>query len=52
MEVHTKRTAKLLVVAAADAAAVLAGTAGARTDRTTAGTLNIYGSGPGDDVQA
>src|SRR3954454_21613126 len=51
MEVHTKRTAKLLVVAAAVAAAVLAGTAGARTDRTTAGTLNIYGYGPGDDIQ-
>jgi multiple sugar transport system substrate-binding protein len=51
MEVHTKRTAKLLVVAAAIAAAALAGTAGARTDRTAAGTLNIYGYGPGDDVQ-
>jgi multiple sugar transport system substrate-binding protein len=28
-----------------------ASTAGARTDRSAAGTLNIYGYGPGDDVQ-
>src|SRR4051794_17134456 len=31
--------------------AVLAGSASAAKDRATAGTLNIYGYGPGDDVQ-
>jgi multiple sugar transport system substrate-binding protein len=50
MEGRKKRVAILLVVAAAFAA-VIAGTAGARTDVRAAGTLNIYGYGPGDDVQ-
>jgi multiple sugar transport system substrate-binding protein len=50
MEGRKKRYAILLVVAAAFAA-VIAGTAGARTDMRTAGTLDIYGYGPGDDVQ-
>jgi multiple sugar transport system substrate-binding protein len=50
MEGRKKRYAILLVVAAAFAA-VIAGTAGARTDTRTAGTLDIYGYGPGDDVQ-
>jgi multiple sugar transport system substrate-binding protein len=50
MEGRNKRWAVLLVVAAAFAA-VVAGTAGARVDTKSAGTLNIYGYGPGDDVQ-
>jgi multiple sugar transport system substrate-binding protein len=50
MEGRRKRVAILLVVAAAFAA-VIAGTAGARVDAKSAGTLNIYGYGPGDDVQ-
>jgi multiple sugar transport system substrate-binding protein len=50
MEGRKKRWAILLVVAAA-LAAVIAGTAGARTDVRAAGTLDIYGYGPGDDVQ-
>jgi len=50
MEGRRKRLAVLLVVAAAFAA-VIAGTAGARTDGSKAGTLDIYGYGPGDDVQ-
>jgi multiple sugar transport system substrate-binding protein len=50
MEGRRKRLAVLLVVAAAFAA-VIAGTAGAKTDRAAAGTLDIYGYGPGDDVQ-
>jgi len=50
MEGRKKRIAVLLVVAAA-LAAVIAGTAGARTDTHKAGTLDIYGYGPGDDVQ-
>jgi len=50
MEGRTKRIAVLLVVAAAFAA-VIAGTAGARTDAPKANTLDIYGYGPGDDVQ-
>jgi multiple sugar transport system substrate-binding protein len=50
MEGRKKRLAVLLVVAAA-IAAVIAGTAGAKTDGAAAGTLNIYGYGPGDDVQ-
>lgn len=50
MEGRKKRIAVLLVVAAA-LAAVIAGTAGARTEASKAGTLDIYGYGPGDDVQ-
>jgi multiple sugar transport system substrate-binding protein len=50
MEGRNKRWAILLVVMAAFAA-VIAGTAGARVDAKSAGTLNIYGYGPGDDVQ-
>ena len=50
MEGRKKRYAILLVVAAVFAA-VIAGTAGARTDVRASGTLNIYGYGPGDDVQ-
>jgi len=50
MEGRKKRIAILLVVAAAFAA-VIAGTAGARVDTKSAGTLDIYGYGPGDDVQ-
>jgi len=50
MEGRKKRYAILLVVAAAFAA-VIAGTAGARVDTKSAGTLDIYGYGPGDDVQ-
>jgi multiple sugar transport system substrate-binding protein len=50
MEGRKKRIAILLTVAAAFAA-VVAGTAGARVDTKSAGTLDIYGYGPGDDVQ-
>ena len=50
MEGRNKRYAMLLVVAAVFSA-VIAGTAGARTDSGKAGTLDIYGYGPGDDVQ-
>ena len=50
MEGRKKRIAMLLVVGAAFAA-VIAGTAGARVDTKSAGTLDIYGYGPGDDVQ-
>jgi multiple sugar transport system substrate-binding protein len=50
MEGRKKRIAMLLSVAAAFAA-VVAGTAGARVDTKSAGTLDIYGYGPGDDVQ-
>jgi len=50
MEGHRKRLAWLLVCAAAFAA-IVAGSAVARTDGRAAGTLNIYGYGPGDDVQ-
>jgi multiple sugar transport system substrate-binding protein len=49
MEGRNKRIAILLAVMAAFA--VIAGTAGARTDTSKAGTLDIYGYGPGDDVQ-
>ena len=45
-----KRLAVLLVCAGALAAIVATG-AVARTSHTSAGTLNIYGYGPGDDVQ-
>ncbi len=47
---HTKHIARFLVVVAL-LSAVVAGVAGARTLKSTAGTLNIYGFGPGDDVQ-
>src|SRR3954470_15105824 len=50
MEGRKKISALLLVMAAA-LAAVIAGTAAARTDTHKAGTLDIYGYGPGDDVQ-
>jgi multiple sugar transport system substrate-binding protein len=51
MEGRKKRLSILLVLAAAIAAAV-AGTAGARTHvHALSGTLDIYGYGPGDDVQ-
>ena len=50
MEGRNKRIAVLLVVFAAFAA-VVASTAGARVDTKSAGTLDIYGYGPGDDVQ-
>jgi multiple sugar transport system substrate-binding protein len=50
MEGHKKRVAWLLVCAAV-LAAVVVGSAIARSDRVGAGTLNIYGYGPGDDVQ-
>jgi multiple sugar transport system substrate-binding protein len=51
MEGRKKRLAFLLAVLAAFAA-VIAGTAGARTHaKALSGTLDIYGYGPGDDVQ-
>ena len=50
MEGRKKRVAILLAVFAAFTA-VIAGTAGARVDTKSAGTLDIYGYGPGDDVQ-
>jgi hypothetical protein len=51
MEGRNKRVAILLAVFAAFAAAI-AGTAGAHTgSKALSGTLNIYGYGPGDDVQ-
>src|SRR2546421_11173350 len=50
MEGRRKRVAVLLVVVAA-LAALAASTAGAKTDGAASGTLDIYGYGPGDDVQ-
>src|SRR5438034_1969246 len=50
MEGHRKRLAVLLALAAT-LSAVVAGSAIARSDKAGAGTLNIYGYGPGDDVQ-
>ena len=50
MEGRKRRLAILLVVMAAFAA-IVAGTATARTDTSKAGSLDIYGYGPGDDVQ-
>lgn len=47
---HRTRIARFLVVVSA-VAAVVAGVAGASTLRSNAGTLNIYGYGPGDDTQ-
>ena len=49
MSRYRKRLAVLTLLAAA--AAVVTGSAIARTDAPAAGTLNIYGYGPGDDVQ-
>ena len=49
MEGRRKRIAVLLAVAAAFAA--VAGTATAKVTHTAAATLDIYGYGPGDDVQ-
>src|SRR5512133_3219599 len=50
MEGHRKRLAVLLALVAT-LSAVVAGSAIARSDKAGAGTLNIYGYGPGDDVQ-
>src|SRR3954449_9479476 len=50
MEGHRKRLVVLLMCAAA-LAAVIAGTAIATSNVKGAGTLNIYGYGPGDDIQ-
>jgi multiple sugar transport system substrate-binding protein len=50
MEGQRKRLGVLLVVVAA-LAAVVAGSAIAHSNKTGAGALNIYGYGPGDDVQ-
>jgi multiple sugar transport system substrate-binding protein len=50
MQGHQKRLAVLLAVVAV-VSAVVAGSAIARSARVQAGTLNIYGYGPGDDVQ-
>ena len=50
MEGHRKRLAVVLACVAA-ISAVIAGAAIAHTNKTGAGTLNIYGYGPGDDVQ-
>jgi multiple sugar transport system substrate-binding protein len=51
MKGHKKRAVRFLLLVVALTAAVVAGTAGAKTDRIAAGTLNIYGYGPGDDIQ-
>ncbi|MFL6007094.1 MAG: extracellular solute-binding protein [Gaiellaceae bacterium] len=50
MEGHRKRLAVLLAVAAALSAVVVT-SAIAHSVKSGAGTLNIYGYGPGDDVQ-
>jgi multiple sugar transport system substrate-binding protein len=50
MQGHRKRIAVVLALAAA-LSAIVAGSAVARSDKAGAGTLNIYGYGPGDDVQ-
>src|SRR5215210_5347563 len=53
MEGRRKRVQEVVLAALAIAviAAIAVSAAGARSDRTTAGTLNIYGYGPGDDTQ-
>ena len=51
MEGQRKRLAVLLVVAAALLRRPHAATRALGKDRAAAGTLNIYGYGPGDDVQ-
>ena len=51
MSRHHKRLLALLVLVVTASAAVITGTAVAHTHRAAAGTLNIYGFGPGDDVQ-
>jgi multiple sugar transport system substrate-binding protein len=50
MLIRRRRTG-VLAAAAALAVAVTAGLASAQPTRTAAGPLNIYGFGPGDDVQ-
>jgi len=50
MQGRRTRVVQVLVLALA-LAAVAVGAADAKTHRITAGTLNIYGYGPGDDVQ-
>jgi len=50
MEGHKKRLTVLLALALA-LSAIVATSAIARSDKSGAGTLNIYGYGPGDDVQ-
>ena len=50
MEGRKKRVLAVLLAAAA-LAAIAVSAAGARTTKSAAGTLNIYGYGPGDDVQ-
>jgi len=50
MQGRTKRALEVLFVVLA-VAAVAVGAASARNHRAAAGTLNIYGYGPGDDVQ-
>jgi multiple sugar transport system substrate-binding protein len=50
MQGGKKRVLQLLLAALA-IAAIAATAAGAKNDRAAAGTLNIYGYGPGDDTQ-
>jgi len=50
MEGHKKRLTVLLALALT-LSAIVATSAIARSDKSGAGTLNIYGYGPGDDVQ-
>jgi len=50
MQGRTKRVLEVLFVVLA-VAAIAVSAAGARNQRAAAGTLNIYGYGPGDDVQ-
>src|SRR3954464_2034343 len=50
MQGRRTRVVQVLVLALA-LAAVAVGAADAKTHRITAGTLNIYGYGPGDDIQ-
>jgi multiple sugar transport system substrate-binding protein len=50
MEGRRKRVLAVLLAALA-VAAIAVSAAGARSNKSAAGTLNIYGFGPGDDVQ-
>src|SRR3954447_21376543 len=50
MQGRTKRVLEVLFVVLA-VAAIAVSAAGARNQRAAAGTVNIYGYGPGDDVQ-
>jgi multiple sugar transport system substrate-binding protein len=50
MEGRRKRVLAVLLAALA-IAAIAVSAAGARSNKASAGTLNIYGFGPGDDVQ-